>query len=157
MTLPSAEDIFARHQRDIYRFVLRMTGRTDVADDVCQDVFLRVVRSLKNGGAVGHERGWVFAIARNLVADHRRTESRQLFAVGSAPEPAENGSQALAFGLDEALSGLADADREMFLLREIGGMNYAEIASACSCTVEAVRSRLFRARTQLRAVLAPLR
>jgi len=157
MTQPSAEDIFARHHRDLYRFVLRMTGRPAVADDVCQDVFLRVVRAIGDGGAVGHERGWVFAIARNLVADHRRAESRQPFVVGDAPEPAASGSQALAFGLDEALSGLADADREMFLLREIGGLSYAEIALASTCTVEAVRSRLFRARARLRAVLAPLR
>ena len=156
MTLPAVEDIFTRHQRDIYRYVLRMTGRTDVADDVCQDVFLRIVRAQRNGGVVGHERGWVFAIARNLVADHRRMAARRPVADESAPEPAAIGPQALAFGLAEALGRLADADREMFLLKEIGGLSYVEIGATCSCTVEAVRSRLFRVRTQLRSALEPI-
>jgi len=155
MTPSTAEDIFTRHHRDLYRYILRMTGRTDVAEDVCQDVFLRVVRARNNGAAVGHERGWVFAIARNLVSDHRRSESRHPAAEEMSREPAANDRQALAFGLGEALARLADADREMFLLKEIGGLNYGEIAAACSCSVEAVRSRLYRARTQLRSALDP--
>ena len=64
-------DVFARHHQDVYRYLVRMTGRRDVADDLAQDVFLRVVRALANGGAVGHERGWIFSIARNLLTVRR--------------------------------------------------------------------------------------
>lgn len=157
MTPPAAEAIYARHQRDIYRYVLRMSGRPDVADDVCQDVFLRIVRALQNGGAVGHERGWVFAIARNLMADRNRTALRRAAVEDTSAEPAADASQALAYGLDEALRRLADADRDAFLLKEIGGLSYIEIAAVCSCTVESVRARLFRTRMQLRAALQGLR
>lgn len=150
-------DIFHRHRRDIYRYLIRMTGQPDAADDLSQEVFLRVVRALKDGGPVGHERGWVFAIARNLLRDRHRRLLTMTPVAESAVEPSTGANQVLAFGLTEALRGLAADDRDVFLLKEIGGLSYAEIASECGCTVEAVRSRLFRTRTQLRETLAPLR
>jgi len=112
--------------------------------------------ALRNGGSVGHERGWVFFIARNLLLDGRRDWLRRPTAVDAGVEPAREGTQALAFGLDEALTALAEDDRDVFLMKEVGGLTYDEIAGACGCTVEAVRSRLYRTRSQLRRVLAPL-
>jgi len=152
---PTADALFARHHRDVHRFLARMTGRRDLADDLSQDVFLRIVRSLGNGGPVGHERAWVFAIARNLLADRWRQERRRGPEVDGAPEPAVTGTQALAFDLTNALAHLPEADREMFLLREIGGLSYDEIAAVSDCTVEAVRARLRRARCALRDSLRP--
>jgi RNA polymerase sigma-70 factor, ECF subfamily len=157
MTPPGAEDIYTRHQPDVYRYARRMTGRPDVADDVCQDVFLRIVRALQNGSTVGHERGWVFAIVRSAVADHWRRGPHRMATEEMAIEPAADAPQTLAYGLDEALARLADADRDAFLLKEIGGLTYLEIAAVCSCTVESVRSRLFRTRMQLRTALEGLR
>jgi RNA polymerase sigma-70 factor (ECF subfamily) len=155
VTVPTPEDVFARHHRDIYRYLVRMTGRPDVADDLSQDVFLRVVRALRNGGPVGHERGWVFSIARNILVDRVRDGHRQPRAGDAAHEPATQGTQTLAFGLAEALGRLSEDDREVFLLKEIGGLSYEEIAATCACTVESVRSRLFRTRSALRKTLSP--
>lgn len=157
MTTSAAEAIFARHHRDLHRYVLRMTGRDDVADDVCQEAFLRIVRAIQNGGAIGHERGWVFAIARNLMADGRRARQSRPESATPSSEPAAEPAQALAYGLREALARLSDTDRDAFLLKEIGGLSYAEIAIVCSCSLESVRSRLFRTRMQLRAELDGLR
>jgi RNA polymerase sigma-70 factor (ECF subfamily) len=157
VTGPTPEDVFARHHRDVYRYLVRMTGKPDVAEDLRQEVFLRVVRALRNGGPVGHERGWVFSIARNLLIDRRRDWLRHPEAVATGVEPAKDATQALAFGLDEALAALPDDDREVFLMKEVGGLRYDEIAAACGCTVESVRSRLWRTRAQLRMVLGPLR
>jgi RNA polymerase sigma-70 factor (ECF subfamily) len=151
---PTPEDVFIRHRRDIYRYLVRTTGRPDAADDLSQEVFLRVVRALRNGSPVGHERGWVFSIARNLVRDRQRNQRTGPMMVETFSEPATAGTQALAFGLAEALAALADDDRDVFLLKEIGGLSYAEIAVACNCSVEAVRSRLFRTRAALRTTLA---
>ncbi len=64
MAGPTPEDVFARHHRDIYRYLVRMTGRPDVADDLSQDVFLRVVRALRNGGPIGHDRLSLLVAAR---------------------------------------------------------------------------------------------
>lgn len=124
---------------------------------MCQEAFLRIVRAIQNGGAIGHERGWVFAIVRNLLVDGRRARESRPEAATPGTEPAADPAQALAYGLREALAHLSDADRETFLLKEIGGLSYAEIASACSCSVESVRSRLFRTRMQLRGELDGLR
>jgi len=146
------EDVFTRHYRDIYRYLVRMSGRPDVADDLSQDVFLRVVRALRNGGPIGHERGWIFSIARNVLADRGREQRRQ--PSGPAAAPATAATQDLAFGLAEALAGLSESDRDVFLLKEVGGLTYEEISAACACTVEAVRSRLFRTRLSLRKSLA---
>ncbi len=154
MTPPSPADIFARHHRDVYRYLVRMTGRRDDADDLVQEVFLHVVRALANGGPVGHERGWVFSIARNLLADRYRERERQVQVVHEATEPARDGTQALAFGLAQSLGRLGHADREVFLLKEVGGLSYQEIADVCECSVEAVRARLHRARTALRSMLS---
>lgn len=154
MAGPTPEDVFIRHRRDIYRYLVRMTGRPDAADDLSQEVFLRVIRALRNGGPVGHERGWVFSIARNLVRDRQRSRRTAPVTVETFREPATAGTQAMAFGLAEALAALADDDRDVFLLKETGGLSYAEIAAACNCSVEAVRSRLFRTRAALRMTLA---
>ena len=154
MAGPTPEDVFIRHRRDIYRYLVRMTGRPDAADDLSQEVFLRVIRALRNGGPVGHERGWVFSIARNLVRDRQRSQRTAPVTVETFREPATAGTQAMAFGLAEALAALADDDRDVFLLKETGGLSYAEIAAACNCSVEAVRSRLFRTRAALRMTLA---
>ena len=75
MDATTASDLFARHYRDIHRYLARMAGRPDVADDLAQEVFLRAVRALDAGGdAIGHERGWIFAVARHLLVDYRRRE-----------------------------------------------------------------------------------
>ena len=150
----TAGDLFARHRRDVYRYLVRMTGQRDVADDLVQDVFLRVVRALGNGGAIGHERGWVFSIARSVLVDRHRDRQRSPTMVDEVAEPSKDGTQALAIGLSQSLARLADADREMFLLKEVGGLSYQEISSKCGCTVESVRSRLHRTRSALRALLS---
>ena len=154
MTRPSPADIFARHHHDVFRYLVRMTGRRDVADDLSQEVFLRVVRALANGGPIGHERGWVFSIARNLLIDRHRDEERRPPAAANATEPTRDGTQALAFDLAQSFARLADADRDVFLLKEVGGLSYQEIAEVCGCSVEAVRSRLRRTRVVLRAMLS---
>ncbi len=154
MTRPNPADVFARHHHDIYRYLVRMTGRRDVADDLVQEVFLRVVRASANGGPVGHERGWVFSIARNLLVDRRRDDGRQPPVADDAPEPAHDSTQALALALAQSFARLAEADRDMFLLKEVGGLSYEEIARVCDCSVEAVRARLRRTRAALREMLS---
>ena len=82
MANSTAEDLFGRHHRDVYRFLVRMSGDRDVADDLVQDVFLRVVRALRNGGPVGHERGWIFSIARSVALAGGRNLIRANLALG---------------------------------------------------------------------------
>jgi RNA polymerase sigma-70 factor, ECF subfamily len=151
---PTAADLFARHHRDIHRYLARMTGRRDAADDLAQEVFLRVVRALRNGGPTGHERGWIFSIAHHLLVDRHRDAGRQAETARAAPDAGRPGTQDLALDLARAIGRLAEADREAFLLREMAGLSYEEIAGVCECTVESVRSRLHRTRVSLREILS---
>jgi RNA polymerase sigma-70 factor (ECF subfamily) len=70
-----------------------------------------------------------------------------------AVDPAVQPTQPLATALREALDQLSPVDRDVFLMREAGGLSYEEISFACQLTPDAVRSRLHRARLQLRSVL----
>jgi len=152
--MTDAEDLFARHYRDVFRFLSHMTGRLDVAEDLVQDVFVRVVRALQNGGPIGHERGWIFCIARNLLADRHRDGRRRPETVAPQESSAKE-SQSLAYDLRQSLEQLPEEDREIFLLKEVGGLTYQEISEICRCTIEAVRARLYRTRIALRAMMTP--
>ena len=146
--MADAEVLFALHRQGVFRYLCRVVGRPDTAQDLTQEVFLRVTRArVPDTDSSGH-RAWVFKIARNLVLNHLRDRARhgQAVELVEAPHPA---TQELTIALQQALGALADVDRDVFLLRESAGLTYDEIAAACELSVEAVRGRLRRARQEL--------
>lgn len=150
--MADTEALFALHRQGVFRYLCRVLGRPDTAQDLTQEVFLRVTRArVPDSDASGH-RAWVFKIARNLVLNHLRDGARrgQYVELVDAPAPA---TQELTVALHQALAALADVDRDVFLLRESAGLSYDEIAAACELSVEAVRGRLRRARLELRESL----
>lgn len=150
--MADAEVLFALHRQGVFRYLCRVVGRPDTAQDLTQEVFLRVTRArVPETDPAGH-RAWVFKIARNLVLNHLRDGMRrgQPVELVEAPQPA---TQELTIALHQALAALADVDRDVFLLRESAGLSYDEIATACELSVEAVRGRLRRARQELREAL----
>jgi RNA polymerase sigma-70 factor (ECF subfamily) len=152
-----AELLFALHRQGVFRYLCRVVGRTDTAQDLTQEVFLRIARTrVPDADASGH-RAWVFKIARNLVLNHLRDGLRhgESVALVDTPSPA---TQELALAIRQAVASLTEVDRDVFLLRESAGLSYGEIAEACELTVEAVRARLKRAREELRQALdGPMR
>lgn len=140
----------------VFRYLCRVIGQADAARDLTQEVFLRVSRSAVPGGSSIERRAWVFKIARNLALNHLRDRHRRPTAV-ELVETARPATQELSTLLNEVLAALPDVDRDVFLLRESAGLSYDEIAHACELSPDAVRSRLHRARQQLRGALsAPL-
>ena len=121
-----------------------------------QEVFVRVVRGLEAYRSDGRDVAWLFTIARRLLIDRQRSRRRQPAETCdvSVAEPKSDPSQELTVAIAQALADVPDADREAFLLREVGGLSYQEIAVACDSTVDSVRSRIYRARMRLRAVLS---
>jgi RNA polymerase sigma-70 factor (ECF subfamily) len=151
--MADVETLFAAHREGVFRYLSRIVGAAE-AKELTQEVFLRVARGpLPQADGVGR-RAWVFTIARNLALNHVRDDRRR-----GAPQPLQDtavgATQELALSVREALDSLQPLDRDVFLMREAGGLTYQEIAAACGLTADAVRSRLHRARQQLRAVLAP--
>jgi RNA polymerase sigma-70 factor (ECF subfamily) len=151
-----ADVLFAEHQRGVFRYLCRIVGQPDAARDLTQEVFLRVARAgVPETTALGR-RAWVFKIARNLALNRVRDGRRRPESV-ELTERAGPATQELAAALGQALAALPELERDVFLMRETAGLSYDEIATACELSADAVRSRLHRARQQLRQALdAPI-
>jgi len=153
MDRPTAEALFQRHHLSVFRFLRRMTGDASLAEDIAQDVFVRVIRGLETYDARDRDLAWLFRIARRLVADHERdTRRRPALVVDDRPRPAASSAH-LGIEIDEALRVLPVEEREAFLLREQAGLGYEEIGALTGATPDAVRNRIHRARLHLRAAL----
>ena len=151
--LLKAQVLFAAHRDGVFRYLCRIVGPTE-ATDLTQEVFLRVARTTVPDTTSDGERAWVFRIARNLALNYRRDSSRrpETVALRDASRPP---AQEAATAMREALDRLSPLDRDVFLLREVAGLSYDEIASSCEISHAAVRTRLHRARQQLREQLRP--
>ena len=148
-----SEALFIANRDRLFRYFVRAVGEAEVARDLTQDVFVRVSRTTVPDGADVEVRGWLFQIARNLALDHYRRRVRQPRPVTLVDQP-HQASQDVTVAVNEALAALADLDRDVFLMREVAGLGYEEIGRACGLTADAVRSRIHRARLQLRAQLS---
>jgi len=155
MEPPRAAGLFERNHLAVYRFLRRATGDGPAAEDLTQEVFLRIVRGLDRYEDRLRERAWVFRIARNVLIDrHRRTQRTPPdLPLDAVPDPAGDGRQTETIALQEALAGLREEEREAFLLREVAGLGYEEIGPIVDATPDAVRMRIYRARASLRAWL----
>jgi RNA polymerase sigma factor (sigma-70 family) len=158
--------LFDRHHGELYRYLRRRVGPSlaaDIAAETFLTAFARRDRYRPDGQSV---RPWLYGIAHNLLRNHSRSERRQWLAYARHGEvPDVDQSAADAFGnadsradaaaaaarIGPVMAGLAPADRDVLLLFAWADMSYADIASALQIPVGTVRSRLNRARRQLRA------
>lgn len=130
----------------------------EVAEDVAQDVFVRVVRGVEGFRGDASARTWVFAVARNACADAVRGRVRQrgreqvgLPAMASQLDESPSADDGLGLAL---LLGELDVDRrEAFVLTQLSGMTYAEAADVLDVAIGTIRSRVARAREDLIALL----
>jgi RNA polymerase sigma factor (sigma-70 family) len=156
--------LFDRHAPYIHRYLARRVGR-QAADDLVAEAFLVAFRKRARYDPRHHDaRPWLYGIATNLIAQHRREEARQLrLRQAAGPDPVQHDdaeravvnvtAQALRAPLAEALAGLARPDRDVLLLIAWEQLSYDEVARALNIPVGTVRSRLHRARTKIREAL----
>jgi RNA polymerase sigma-70 factor (ECF subfamily) len=149
--MSDAEGLFVAHRDRVFRYFCRAVG-ADSAGDLTQEVFLRATRSPVP--AVGDGRAWIFRVARNLALDYHRHRRRHPHAALPATDPSRPPQQDASAAVNEALAALLELDRDVFLMRELVGLSYLEIAGICDLTPDAVRSRIHRTRLQLRDALA---
>jgi RNA polymerase sigma-70 factor (ECF subfamily) len=146
------ESLATAYQSRVFRYLCRAVGRAEVARDLTQEVFLRVARH--SGSVNGDGGAWLFRIARNIVLDHYRAHARQPQPTPLVDQAARPAQQDVSAAVNEALGALPPLDRDVFLLREVAGLGYEDIAQTCELTPDAVRSRIHRTRLQLRERLA---
>jgi RNA polymerase sigma factor (sigma-70 family) len=157
-------EVFDRHAAHIHRYVARRLGR-DVAGDVVAETFLAAFGK-RHGYDLGRPdaRPWLYGIATNLVGQHRRDEVRRYrLQLALPPEaieacPADRvaehvSAQAVRRPLAAAVADLSAGDRDVLLLVAWEQFSYDEVAAALQIPVGTVRSRLNRARRQVRAAL----
>jgi RNA polymerase sigma-70 factor (ECF subfamily) len=159
--------IVARYQSRLINFVYRMTGDRDRAEELVQDTFLRVHRHLHRFDRERNFSTWIYTIAANLARNELRRRGASPFiptdaspwAAGPeqpAPEPEDQASRPdLEFDREEVaetvrqtVERLSRDHREVFVLRELEGKSYEEIAEIVNTSLGTVKSRLNRARHQ---------
>jgi RNA polymerase sigma-70 factor (ECF subfamily) len=159
---PTWEQIARDHGRFLYTVAYRLTGNHDDAQDLVQEVLVRVQRGLATYRP-GSMEGWLSRIATNAFLDDvRRRKRRPLDLVGDHIESVTGGApsadevveaEQLPDDLQDALRTLPDEYRVAVVLCDVVGLTYAEIAASLEVPVGTVRSRIHRGRSQLRVVL----
>ncbi len=166
------EALLERHQAQVYRFGLKMCRDREDAKDVLQDTLLSMARGVRDFRGASSISTWLYTIARSFCIKKRRRsklapgEDRSLdtemFAEGrQLTDPAQSPDEALASkhverALEQAIGSLEPMYREVLLLRDVEGLTAPEVAEVLGVTVQAVKSRLHRARLSVRAEVAPL-
>lgn len=169
------EVLFERYEKRIYFFILRSVRQSERAEELAQDVFMRVISAADTFKDTTSFKAWVFAIARNICVDearrqvHRRTRSLQehvsrdasdarewldlVVDIEAAAGPEEVSRAEFRRALELALAELPDDQRRTFLLRESEGLKYREIADLEEVSENTVKSRMRYALSSLQVAL----
>lgn len=149
--------LFAQHHGELFRYVARFTGDADLADDVVQDVFVRLAE--RPPGHREQLRGWLFRVATTIAIDAQRRARRRLVLVEAqaanipAAEPPPSPAALVEQGetrrrVQEALATLSEKERAVLLMRE-EGFTHREIAEAVGTTTGSVGTMFARALDKL--------
>jgi len=160
---PTWDEVVREHSARVYRLAYRLSGNQQDAEDLTQETFIRVFRSLANFQP-GTFEGWMHRITTNLFLDmarrrqrirfdHLADEAERLPTNEVGPEGAFDASHMDA-DIQAALDDLPPDFRAAVVLCDIEGLSYEEIASTLGIKLGTVRSRIHRGRVQLREALA---
>lgn len=168
-------ELVTRHERPLWSFLRRLTRDEVLAEDLLQETFMRVIHSANGWRPEAKFTTWLYTIARNLCIDHARKQvhRRALSLDGQGPRDEDSSprlhervaattpdaervahNRELAVSLERALAQLPEAQREVFLMREVLELPFAEIAQVMGASEATVKSRMRYALERLRAALA---
>lgn len=164
------ETLMLAHQKQVYNLCLRMCGNAEDAFDLSQEAFLRVWRGLAQYQFEAEFSTWLYRLTRNVCIDHLRRRKREdtvpleqkqdgemivLPIPDDAPGPEERAlHEEKRRILAEAMLALPEEQREILILRVVNDLPYEQIAQILELQLGTVKSRLARARIQLKKILA---
>lgn len=164
--------LLERHQAQVYRFGLKMCRDPEDAKDVVQDTLLAMARGVHGFRGASSLSTWLYAVARSFCIKKRRRsklapeperslEAEAAAEAGSIADPGKRPDDAVAArqveqALEQAIAALEPMYREVLVLRDVEGLTAPEVAEVLGIGVQAVKSRLHRARLAVRARVAPL-
>ncbi len=151
-------ELYNRYASRIHAYCYRVVGNTEQAEDIFQETFLRFYRSAQNERNMTNVPGYLLTIARNLCLNHKRdrrqTVSIDTLQFSAEEEHAQDKTELLEL-ITMALELLEFEYREAFVLREYNGLSYAQIAEVVKTTVPTIKTRVFRAKQKIKAILTP--
>ncbi|PIQ89756.1 MAG: hypothetical protein COV72_01530 [Candidatus Omnitrophica bacterium CG11_big_fil_rev_8_21_14_0_20_42_13] len=154
------EEIYRKTSAFVYNVARHITASAEDADEVTQDVFIKIYNNLGGFNFLSSLKTWIYRIAVNTALNHKKASGRHLnrradyditLKTAAAKEEAKDNldSQAKKDKLRRLLDALSSEQRACIVLREIEGMDYKEIAAALKIKINTVRTRLKRARERL--------
>jgi RNA polymerase sigma-70 factor (ECF subfamily) len=166
------ETLLERHEPQVYRFGLKMCGDPEDAKDVLQETLLAMARGIGDFRGASSISTWLYTIARSYCIKKRRrssfapeqersldselaAEAKELAASGARQDEAL-AAREVGQALGRAIAALEPPYREVLLLRDVEGLTAPQVAEVLGLSVQAVKSRLHRARLSLRETLAPV-
>ena len=160
------EELYARHKGALFRFVLRSVRERPLAEELYQEVWIRVIEARERYERQARFTTWLYTIAHHRLIDHWRKAGLKTVSLNADDDPPAEPATGPAHDplrqlegreqlgrLLRALEALPAAQREAFLLREEAGLSVAEIAAATGADEEAAKSRLRYALKKLREAL----
>jgi RNA polymerase sigma-70 factor (ECF subfamily) len=160
MTDAELREAFSQHKDSVYRFAWRMTRSPAAAEDIAQEVFLSLLgKPERFDPARGALRPFLLGVARNLSLKRWREDNRwgELLDDQFVAQPVDPDGRETEEIVAGAVRALPPLQREALILAEYEGLSLEEIAQAVEAEVGTVKSRLYRARENLRRMLAPLK
>jgi RNA polymerase sigma factor (sigma-70 family) len=162
--VPTWDEVVEQHSDRVFRLAYRLTGNRHDAEDITQEVFVRVFRSLSTY-TPGTFEGWLHRITTNLFLDQARRKQRIRFdalsderadrlASASAAPDAAYADRTFDDDVEQALASLPPEFRAAVVLCDVEGLSYQEIADILDAKLGTVRSRIHRGRSMLREALA---
>jgi RNA polymerase sigma-70 factor (ECF subfamily) len=151
-------ELFSRYKQPVYGFFRRRVSDPAHAEELTQETFLVLLRAAARYEPRALFRTYLYAIGFKILQAHRRKTAFRATFFGqsnSIPDPFKPDTTESGLWVRRAVAMLDAMDREVLLLREFEQLTYTEIADLLQLRVNTVRSRLFRARTALRALLKP--
>jgi RNA polymerase sigma-70 factor (ECF subfamily) len=158
-----------RHSRRVLNIAYQFTGRRDEAEELAQEVFLRVFRSLHQFDLTTHFVPWLVRVTRNLCIDEHRSRAREKAALvadevdedrteDTGASPYRNlEAKELEQRVRQGLAELGEELRTALVLRDLQGLSYSEIAEVLHLAVGTVKSRIHRGRLELAIILSRFR
>ena len=156
------ETLYRRHKDPVYRYLLRLSGHNETAEDVFQEVWGKIVKARASYRPTAKFTTFLYRVAHNCFIDHVRRNKRHAGSMslepelhpdtGESPETATERSLARE-RLEAALADLPEEQRDAFLLYEEGGLSVDQIAAVTGCNRETAKSRLRYAVNKLRVAI----
>jgi RNA polymerase sigma-70 factor (ECF subfamily) len=147
------EELFSRYRNPVYGYFRRRLNHSSRAEELAQETFVIIIRGAERYETTARFRTYIFGIALKQLWSERRRELREARTAEESPEPGLTPDPMTGLWICDALSRMDEDHREVLMLREYEQLSYEDIAEILAIPLNTVRSRLFRARSEVRILL----